>query len=502
MEVLFDFDTHLFTLLLVIFLFMGSFALESLLLRYAAYLILAIDIYNNLSYNDPMTLLHCSLDLIVVSLILLVFLVIKKSDLKFILVASSMIIFTLMHPNYKSRLLPLDYNYIQQVDQDLEVLVQLKQNTPFNKWKEGYKIFDISYPLFDVADKSFLLDEYLGINISENQQMTDLASKLDSDLNVAYWEYNETINLELPQQSELESSLRAAQTNDPLSDKQWMTKRYDLGKIDQLVNGKAKSNNQVLSVIAILDTGIDAQHEDLKDNYISTSTVYDSDRKGHGTHCAGIAAAVTGNNIGIASLLPRDSKVKVSSIKVLNSLGVGSQKSIIDGIITAADKGYEVISLSLGGMSSDSKKKAYNEAVKYAQAKGAIVVVAAGNSGRDAQDYSPANAEGVIVVTAVDTLMKKAHFANDVSNIELALAAPGTEIYATFPDNDYKAFSGTSMSAPFVSGLIGLMKAYDNSLTTKQAYSILKDSATKESGLNIIEPVKALELFFRQRKVS
>ena len=413
-----------------------------------------------------------------------------------------MIMFYLVHPNYESGLRPLEYTNMQKIDHDIEILVQLEENTPFNKWKEGYQSLDLTYPLFHVADKSFLLDEYLGINISDTKQITDLASRLDSDPDVAYWEYNETINLELPQESKLEYSLIAAQTNDPLTDKQWMTKRYDLSKIDQLVNGKAKSSNQTLSVIAILDTGIDAQHEDLKDNYISTSTVYDSDRKGHGTHCAGIAAAVTGNNIGIASLLPRDSKVKVTSIKVLNSLGVGSQKSIIDGIITAADKGYDVISLSLGGMSSDSKKKAYNEAVKYAQAKGAIVVVAAGNSGRDAQEYSPANAEGVIVVTAVDTLMKKAHFANDVSNIELGLAAPGTEIYATFPDNDYKAFSGTSMSAPFVSGLIGLMKAYESTITTKQAYKILNDSATKESGLNIIEPVKALELFFRQRKVS
>ena len=76
-------------------------------------------------------------------------------------------------------------------------------------------------------------------------------------------------------------------------------------------------------------------------------------------------------------------------------MGVGNQQSTIQGMIRAADMGADVISMSLGSISSDSRQKAYEEAVKYANAKGSIVIAAAGNSNQNAKDYSPANAKGI-----------------------------------------------------------------------------------------------------------
>jgi len=227
--------------------------------------------------------------------------------------------------------------------------------------------------------------------------------------------------------------------------------------------------------IAILDTGVDGRHEDLKDNFYSIDGKYDNDPIGHGTHCAGIAAGVTNNGIGIASLAGSGKRnfVEVTSIKVLNASGMGTQKSIIAGILEATDEGADVISLSLGGPSNQSRQRAYSQAVKYALKNGAIVVAAAGNSARNAKNYSPANATGMITVAAIDQQLKKAVFSNTVQDLKYGIAAPGVGIFSTTPDNNYQVYSGTSMACPFVAGLVGTMRSLNPELTAAQAYSIL-----------------------------
>jgi thermitase len=251
--------------------------------------------------------------------------------------------------------------------------------------------------------------------------------------------------------------------------------------------------------IAILDTGVDGNHEDLKDNYFSVEEKYDNDPMGHGTHCAGIAAGVTNNGIGIGSLAGSGSQpfVEVTSIKVLNAGGMGTQKTIIAGIIEAADEGADVISLSLGGQSNASRQKAYSQAVKYATSQGAIVVSAAGNSNRDAKDYSPANATGMITVAAIDENLNRAVFSNTVNNVKQGIAAPGVAIYSTTPDNNYKVFSGTSMAAPFVAGLLGVMRSVNPNLSAADAYKILRKTGvdsgdTKMTG-KVVQPEAALK---------
>ena len=107
--------------------------------------------------------------------------------------------------------------------------------------------------------------------------------------------------------------------------------------------------------IAILDTGVDAQHEDIKANYHSFARKHNVDKHSHGTHCAGIAGSVSNNGKGIASFSPDNQYVEVGSIKVLGNHGGGTQKGIISGMIEAADKGADVISMSLGRSFKQSK---------------------------------------------------------------------------------------------------------------------------------------------------
>ncbi|NRA49893.1 MAG: S8 family serine peptidase, partial [Phaeodactylibacter sp.] len=175
----------------------------------------------------------------------------------------------------------------------------------------------------------------------------------------------------------------------------------------------------------------------------------------------------------------------------------GTQKSIINGMIKAADAGADVISMSLGGLSNQSKERAYRKAVEYANEKGAIVVAAAGNANRNAKNYVPAAVDGVISVSAIDADLRKAVFSNYVTDLKRGVAAPGVGIYSTIPGDRYDTYNGTSMATPYVAGLLGLMKSYRPGLTTDQAYNILQKTGkgtqqTKQTG-KLIQPAKALK---------
>src|SRR5690606_31837934 len=142
----------------------------------------------------------------------------------------------------------------------------------------------------------------------------------------------------------------ARHVNDPLARDQW---GWDAIQGDALHEVLKAVKPKKRALIAIVDSGVDAIHEDIAPHYTSSGANHDNDPLGHGTHCAGIAGAVSNNGLGIASLVPGDGFVQITGIKVLNALGVGTQQAIISGIIKAADMGADVISLSLGGPSSD-----------------------------------------------------------------------------------------------------------------------------------------------------
>jgi thermitase len=313
---------------------------------------------------------------------------------------------------------------------------------------------------------------------------------------VRWLEPNELIQLDQPESEEPPRDVKKHYLNDPGIAFQWGFEPMEVDKLHQSLSESGLRPVKKARVV-ILDTGVDAGHEDLRQNYQSISKESDTDPNGHGTHCAGVIGAVSNNAIGIASLSPAQGFVEISAIRVLNAMGAGTQKAILDGVIKAADHGADVISVSLGGISTQSRQKAYEDAVKYATKRGAIVVVAAGNNGKNARNTAPANVEGVIAVTAIDPANQKAGFSNTVEDLRMGIAAPGVNIYSTLPGNKYGSHSGTSMATPHVSGLIGLMRCVNPKLTTKDAYEILESTgkATKSGKQTgpLIQPVKAME---------
>lgn len=324
------------------------------------------------------------------------------------------------------------------------------------------------------------LDDFWKIDIPESrlEDLAEIKQALEAHPAVDYLEHNELIPFVAPlAAAPAPQRRRPRELNDPALSELWGAERIQLQELHRYLREKGLRPKRK-TLIAIIDTGVEADHEDLNGNYRSMQAAYDSDVLGHGTHCAGIAAAVSNNGKGIASFSPGNAFVEVTSIKVFSDRGSTTQERVIDGMIEAVDKGAKVLSMSLGGPASQRRERVYREAVKYAQQRGAIVVVAAGNENVHAHRRVPAGVVGVITVSAMDIEGGKASFSNDVSEVKMGISAPGTSIYSTFPNNEYRHLSGTSMATPYVAGLVGLMKALEPSLGTQRAYQILHQSGS------------------------
>lgn len=226
--------------------------------------------------------------------------------------------------------------------------------------------------------------------------------------------------------------------------------------------------------IAILDTGIDATHEDLKTNIGQgidcggsrcREAVADDDRS-HGTHVAGTAGAVD-NDLGVLGVAPA---VTLHSVKVLGDDG-GTYDAVAAGIEASADAGHDVQNMSFGGGHSDL----VTDAMRYAASKGVVMVAAAGNSGSCSDCVIfPAAAPETIAVSATDQNDDLASFSS--SGPEIDLAAPGVDVLSTVPDDRYAYASGTSMAAPHVSAAAAVLIA--SGVTDRETVrETLKESA-------------------------
>ena len=377
-----------------------------------------------------------------------------------------------------------------------EILIHLDNEGEQDLLREvlGKRIIGLE-KAFTISDTDHPLNYYYVLDLRDNRLPAGVRRISSLDF-VDDFEYNEVVQV-TPMPATVPIAIEGnvtTWTDDPLFEQQWGLKTLDPQALQDLLHEKSFTPANRVK-IAILDTGVDGKHEDIKDAFVSTASTYDIDRIGHGTHCAGIAAAINHNGKGIASL-PINEYVEVTSIKVLKRNGSGTQKDIIQGMIEAADRGAQVLSLSLGGRSSDKKQKAYELAVEYANERDAIVVVAAGNNGGDARNLAPANARGVITVAAVDQNLQRASFSNSVEFIEMGIAAPGVNILSTMPGNQYKSLNGTSMATPFVSSLVAIIKCIQPSSDTREIYDILNQNSIqtldqKETG-KLIDPVKSI----------
>ncbi len=393
---------------------------------------------------------------------------------------------------------------IENLAEDGELLVELGADFRVQSLENALADYPvaISRAFFPEDGAQTDLDDYFVLDILDNDRKTlEAVKSVLGNLNTVDWfEENETIAVAPMPAKNTKVNSRFG-INDPGLEFLW---GFEAMNVDQLYTflKKEEITPKKKALIAILDTGVDSKHEDIQGNYRSIQKKYDDDPRSHGTHCAGIAASVSNNGLGVASFSPNSKFVEVSSIKVLNSFGMGTQKSIINGIIEAADNKADVISMSLGGRSTQPKQVAYQKAVEYALDKGAIVVAAAGNSNMDAKDYSPVNVPGVIGVSAINNELDRASFSNFVQNIKMGVAAPGVNIYSTVPGDKYASFNGTSMATPYVSGLIGLMRSLDPSVTSKEAFKILNSTgkatkSTRKTG-RLIQPNKAVRALLRK----
>ncbi|MGQ9617887.1 MAG: S8 family peptidase [Candidatus Aminicenantia bacterium] len=261
----------------------------------------------------------------------------------------------------------------------------------------------------------------------------------------------------------------------------WGKAGADIKATDAWEREKGSSN----IIIAVLDTGVYLQHEDLKDKIVQGYDFVNedndpSDDHWHGTHVAGIIGASTNNGIGIAGVCWNS---KIMPIKVLDKNGSGYYSAIAEGIRWAVDRGAKVINMSLGGSSSSSTLE---EGVNYAFSKGAVCVAASGND-RDERVLYPAAYKNCIAVGATNDRDEESGWHS--KGPEIDVSAPGEFIASTFnPKYENKGFnyayaSGTSMATPIVSGLAGLIFSKNPSISAKDLMNLIKYTADDVNAL-------------------
>ena len=266
------------------------------------------------------------------------------------------------------------------------------------------------------------------------------------------------------------STSLAAATTDPRSGEQWALGVIGVDAAWTVTRGAGVT-------IAVIDSG-SGPHPDLDANLEAGRNLFmgadevgapDVDTVGHGTHVAGIIAAVANNGVGVAGVAPES---RVLPIRVLGPDGRGRSGDVVTAVRLAADLGARVINLSLGG---DQESPALTEAIRYATDKGALVIAAAGNDGPTAAPKWPAASDLTIAVAFTD--QQNVPSPRSQSGQYIDIAAPGVAILSTAM-GDYAYSSGSSMAAGFVSGAAALLFAAQPTLTNAQVRDILLRTAT------------------------
>lgn len=209
-------------------------------------------------------------------------------------------------------------------------------------------------------------------------------------------------------------------------------------------------------IVAVIDTGCDSDHIDIKDNIINGFNIISQshnfmDGNGHGTHVAGTIAAIN-NSLGIVGIAP---KTKIMPIKALADNGSGSNNDVASAIDYAVDNGADIITMSLG---SDSPSVRIEKSLIKAQEKLVAVFCAAGNSGMRHEINFPARYEQTICIGAINRELMLCEFS--CSGDSLDFLAPGADIISCAPGNNYATMTGTSMATPFAVGCMALFLSY------------------------------------------
>ncbi|MFA9429747.1 S8 family serine peptidase [Egicoccus sp. AB-alg2] len=258
--------------------------------------------------------------------------------------------------------------------------------------------------------------------------------------------------------------------NDPLWAEQWGQQRIGAPAAWRRTTGKGSV------VVAVLDSGVDAQHADLRGAVLTgrsfvNGTTSTADDNGHGTAAAGLVAARGNNRIGVAGMCW---ECKVLPVKVLDRTGSGTTSSVAKGLVWAADQGAQVASLSL---SSTGSSQTLNDAITYARSKGMLVVASAGNAGTTEVRY-PAGHKHVLAVAGSTNSDGRYSWSNYGSWVDVA--APGCNV-TTQRGGGYSTFCGTSSATPLVAGTAALAFSANPAATPDQVRDAVQRSTVKVS---------------------
>jgi subtilisin family serine protease len=357
----------------------------------------------------------------------------------------------------------------------------------------------------EVEDEIESVAGLVSVDDLDNADLDSVVSAYQALPDVEYAERNFTISLDHT------GSGKHLHAEDPRFSEQWSLanegqKGGKAGADISAMNAWATTTGSDDVVVAVLDSGIDYNHEDLVNNIwnrpeqieafrdeslgvIDDVHGYDAidnsgdpfDQNGHGTHCAGIIGAEGGNKVGIAGV---NWKVKIMALKFMNAGGFGTTKDAVEAINYAIDRrkagvNVRVISASWG---STQKSRALEDVIRRANDAGILFVAASGNASVDT-DHRPHFPAGyklpnVISVAALDRNDQLAQFSNYGAK-SVHIAAPGKDILSTWLGNDYEEHSGTSMATPVVAGVAALVLAHKPGVNVAELRAWLLKSVDK-----------------------
>lgn len=393
------------------------------------------------------------------------------------------------------------------------------------KFKEGVNIYNSNGGIGSTGINSIdLLNKGYGVKSADKLFKNTVISSLsniyklvlseNTDVLNAAEAYSKNSNIEYAEPNYIYRTCNIP--NDPYFSYQWALNQSNDFDVDAPEAWDIETGNPDIT-IAIIDSGVDYLHPDLSANiWINDDEIIDGadsdlnafvddtigwdfcnndndplDDNGHGTHCAGIASAVTNNSEGIAGLCWN---CKIMPLKIINESGVGTMEHGAAAILYAVDNGADVISMSFG---NTIYSNLFDDVTEYAYNKGVFLVGAAGNNNNDRKHY-PAAYDHVLAVAATDETDHRCDagdwfiFSGSNYGDWVDISAPGNNIYSTMPTynvsmnkhgygKNYTEASGTSMACPYVAGLAGLLLSFDSNLNTSQLTSRIIYSADRLS---------------------
>lgn len=329
----------------------------------------------------------------------------------------------------------------------------------------------VSYPNPSAEVKRLFGDYYIVASQDPSSEKV-----LRSTPSISYVSLNQTVALNTdvevssPMGTSDETGQSAYTPNDPLYIYQW----------DKVITGVDAawlvSRGGPDVVVAILDSGVDTSHVDLKENLIGGYNFLDgtrdvNDRNGHGTRVAGTVAAKIDNNEGIAGVA---GNVSIMPLKVVSDIGYAKRSDLVNAILYSVDNGSRVISISLG---FEGQEQAEKKAIEYAASKDVIVVASAGNDGIPDTNHYPSSYPEVISVGATTEEDERAGFSDYGPGVDIF--APAKSVWQTLMGGGYGTGSGTSYAAPQVAGLAALIVSCHPEFTQSQVVdAILKGADT------------------------